>query len=261
MKPLVIKVGGTFLEHPNYHTDFFAHVKALQKNRPVVLVHGGGSLVQALFDKLGKTTQKQDGLRVTPKDDMPYIAAALAGQCSTALLSAALQNQITATAITLADGNITYCTLDNAELGQVGTPHQGTPDFLNALLDLNVLPIINSVGATQTGDLANVNADHAATIIAQLIGADLLLLSDVPGVLNADKQLLPTLNIEEFTQYVENGVITDGMIVKVQAALDTASQLSAPVIIGAWQNTQALMSGDLTGFGTTIYPQQQTETA
>lgn len=261
MKPLVIKVGGAFLEHPAYHKDFFAHLKALQKTRPVILVHGGGSLVQSLFDKLGKVTQKRNGLRVTPKEDIPYIAAALAGQCSTALLSAALQNQLTATALTLADGDMTYCTLDDIQLGQVGTPHKGKPDFLKGLLNLDVLPIINSVGATQTGELTNVNADHAATIIAQLIDADLLLLSDVPGVLDGNKQLLTTLDVEGFTQYVANGVITDGMIVKVQAALDTAAQLSAPVVIGAWQNTQALTSGDLSGFGTTIYPQQQTELA
>lgn len=261
MKPLVIKVGGAFLEHPTYHKDFFAHLKVLQTTRPVVLVHGGGSLVQSLFDQLGKTTRKHNGLRVTPKGDMPYIAAALAGQCSTSLLSAALQNELTAAALTLADGAMTYCTLDAPELGQVGTPHRGKSDFLHGLLDLNVLPIINSVGATQTGELANVNADHAATIIAQLIDADLLLLSDVPGVLDGNKQLLSTLNVEEFTQYVANGVITDGMIVKVQAALDTANQLSAPVIIGAWQNTQTLTNGDLTAFGTTIYPHKQTEHA
>jgi acetylglutamate kinase len=258
MRPLVIKVGGAFLEHPEYHVDFFAHLKVLQASQPVILVHGGGSLVANLLSAMGQTSEKRNGLRVTPVEQMPYVAAALAGQCNTQLLSAALSNGISATGITLADGQLTICHIEDETFGCVGTPVAHDATLINTLLSSGYLPIINSVGATATGQLVNVNADYAATVIAALLDADLLLLSDVPGVLDADKALINELDYATFAQHVDQGVITDGMIVKVQAAIDTADTLGRPVTIGAWSNTAQLISGQLNAFGTRVHPAKAT---
>ena len=129
----------------------------------------------------------------------------------------------------------------------------GSPALINTLTGAGYLPIISSIGITAAGELMNVNADQAATALAATLGADLILLSDVSGILDGKGQRIPEMTTQKAEQLIEQGIITDGMIVKVHAALDAARSLGRPVDIASWRHAEqlpALFNG--TAIGTRI---------
>jgi acetylglutamate kinase len=238
---LVIKVGGAFMQANDAALALLTTIAELQKNYIVVLVHGGGAMVEELLSALNLTSQKIDGLRVTPKAHMPYIAGALAGTANKQLCGLAIQAGISPVGLSLLDGNMCHATVMREELGAVGSVEPGDATLLKALAATHMLPIISSIGADNKGNLLNVNADQAATVIAQLLDADLLLLSDVPGVLDVDKNLIAQLDTEQIETLIAQNVIRDGMIVKVQAALTAANNLGRSVTIASWKDAKKLL--------------------
>ncbi len=253
--PLVIKVGGAFIDAPLGQDVFFQNIAKLQSIRPVVIVHGGGAGVQNLLETLGLESHKINGLRVTPAEHMPYVAGALAGTYNTKMLSFAIAQNISAVGLTLADGGMTQCSIIDRQLGAVGDAQPHAAHLPKTLLQIGQLPIINSIGALPNGQLVNVNADQAATAIACLLHADLLLLSDVPGVLNGNKDKVESLTQAQANQLTDDGVLIDGMRVKVDAAFTAANTLNRPVVIGAWSDSEAFLRPNLNGVGTHIFPQ------
>ena len=238
---LVIKVGGAFMQDKDAALALLGTMAELQKNYFLVLVHGGGPMVEELLSALNITSQKIDGLRVTPKEHMPYITGALAGTANKQLCGLAMRSGLNPVGLSLLDGKICHATVVRQELGAVGSVEPGDVTLLKALADTHMLPIISSIGADNNGNLLNVNADQAATVIAQLLDAQLLLLSDVPGVLDANKNLIEHLNNEQIEMLIAQNVICDGMIVKVQAALNAANSLGRSVTIASWKNAEKLL--------------------
>jgi acetylglutamate kinase len=112
--------------------------------------------------------------------------------------------------------------------------------LINTLLTAGFLPVISSIGITQDGKLMNVNADQAATALAATLGADLILLSDVSGILDGQGQRIEEMTAAKAEKLIAEGVITDGMIVKVNAALDAARTLGRPVDIASWRHAEQL---------------------
>ena len=256
MKTLVIKVGGAFLQNVDIAQKFLGVIKTLQQNFHLVLVHGGGDQVEHLFQQLNLKTQKVDGLRVTPEEHIPYLVGALAGTSNKQLLSIAIQAQVKAVGICLADGDMTHCEVASPELGAVGQVVSGKAELVTLLLKQGYLPLISSIGSDPHGQLLNVNADQAATALAQILDAELLLLSNVPGVLNKDKTLMCDLDANQINQAIENDTIQGGMIVKVRAAQEAANTLQQPVIIASWQQPELLTTLMENGnLGTRIHPQ------
>jgi acetylglutamate kinase len=238
---LVIKVGGAFMQAEDAALALLTTISELQKSYIVVLVHGGGTMVEELLLALNLTSQKINGLRVTPKEHMPYITGALAGTANKQLCGLAIRAGIIPVGLSLLDGRICNTTIMREELGAVGSVEPGDATLLKALAATHMLPIISSIGADNKGNLLNVNADQAATVIAQLLDAQLLLLSDVPGVLDADKNLIELLDSEQIETLIAQNVIRDGMIVKVQAALTAANSLGRSVTIASWKNAEKLL--------------------
>ena len=238
---LVIKVGGAFMQAKNSALALLTTIGELQKSYIVVLVHGGGTLVEELLSALNLTSRKIDGLRVTPKEHMPYITGALAGTANKQLCGLAIEAGISPVGLSLLDGNMCNTTVMREELGAVGSVEPGDSTLLKALAATHMLPIISSIGADNKGNLLNVNADQAATVIAQLLDAELLLLSDVPGVLDADNNLLEHLDTQQVKTLIAQKVIRDGMIVKVQAALTAANSLGRSVTIASWKDAEKLL--------------------
>ena len=128
------------------------------------------------------------------------------------------------------------------KLGQVGLCRVGDPALLNSLLADGYTPLIGSIADDGQGHLLNVNADQAAQVIAQLIGGKLILLSDVPGVLDVNKQLISELSPQRAQQLVAQGVIAGGMKVKVNTAFNTATTLQDSIVIASWKQPQDLMA-------------------
>ena len=122
----------------------------------------------------------------------------------------------------------------------VGLAQPGSPKLINSLLENGYLPVVSSIGVTDEGQLMNVNADQAATALAATLGADLILLSDVSGILDGKGQRIAEMTAAKAEQLIEQGIITDGMIVKVNAALDAARTLGRPVDIASWRHAEQL---------------------
>ncbi|MCY9872759.1 MULTISPECIES: acetylglutamate kinase [Vibrio] len=241
--PLVIKLGGAALSCSQTLGQLFAAISDYQKQaqREIVIVHGGGYLVDDLMKQLNLPTVKKQGLRVTPYDQIPLIAGALAGTANKLLQGDAIKAGINAVGLSLADGGLCEVSELDPELGAVGSAKPGNPAVLQAVLKTGALPIISSIGLDNQGQLMNINADQAAVAVAGALDAELVLLSDVSGVLDGKGHLLPSLTQQEADALIEGKVITDGMIVKVQAALEAANDLGRPIEVATWRYPNKLV--------------------
>ena len=234
MNPLIIKLGGVLLDSEEALERLFSALVNYREShqRPLVIVHGGGCVVDELMKGLN--------LRVTPADQIDIITGALAGTANKTLLAWAKKHQIAAVGLFLGDGDSVKVTQLDEELGHVGLAQPGSPKLINTLLENGYLPVVSSIGVTDEGQLMNVNADQAATALAATLGADLILLSDVSGILDGKGQRIAEMTAAKAEQLIEQGIITDGMIVKVNAALDAARTLGRPVDIASWRHAEQL---------------------
>lgn len=239
-KPLVIKIGGAILETSGALHKLLT-VIAQVKHRHVVIIHGGGCIVDDMLANAGFNSQKKHGLRVTPKEQMPIVAGVLAGQVNKSIVASANALNIPAVGLSLTDGEMVTCRLSDKELGCVGEPKPNSSKLLDNLLNGGFLPVISSIGALRCGQLVNVNADDAAVSICQLLNAELLLLTDVNGVKGANGNYLSTLDANEANQLIEQGVIAGGMTAKVHAALHAANQLRRSIAVASWQQPEQIM--------------------
>ncbi|MDY5778956.1 MAG: acetylglutamate kinase [Succinivibrionaceae bacterium] len=254
---LVIKLGGALIENDSALTALYQGLKdyLARGNRPIVLVHGGGCLVDDLLKGLNMKSEKKNGLRVTPFSQIPYITGALAGTANKLMLAKARSMNVNAVGLCLSDANITKVTQLNEELGAVGAATIGDPKLLEVLLENGYMPTISSIGFTDDGKLMNVNADQAAVALAISLKADLALLSDVDGILDKDGKLIEEMTEEKAQNLIKDGTITGGMEVKVKAALKAAKALNKPLSVASWRYSDkisALLNGE--AIGTKVMP-------
>ncbi|CAJ0990698.1 acetylglutamate kinase [Pantoea sp. Nvir] len=240
--PLIIKLGGVLLDSKEALSRlFYALLKCHHScQRSLIIVHGGGCLVDELMKKLLLPVKKKNGLRMTPADQIDLITGVLAGTANKTLLAWAKKYGMKAVGLSLGDADLVKVAQFDEALGHVGQATPGNPLLLNTLLAAGYMPIISSIGITDDGELMNVNADQAATVLAAMINSDLVLLSDVSGILDGKGQLLAEINAEKAEHLIKQGIITDGMIVKVHAALDAAHTLGRPVSIASWRHAEQL---------------------
>jgi acetylglutamate kinase len=244
MNPLIIKLGGVLLDSEEALARLFTALVSYRQShqRPLVIVHGGGCLVDELMKKLSLPVKKKNGLRVTPADQIDIITGALAGTANKTLLAWAKKHGINGVGLCLGDGDSVTVTRLDEELGHVGRALPGSAKLIDSLLAGGFLPIVSSIGVTAEGELMNVNADQAATALAATLGADLILLSDVSGILDGKGQRIAEMTAAKAEQLIQQGIITDGMVVKVNAALDAARTLGRPVDIASWRHADQLPS-------------------
>ena len=139
-QPLVIKIGGAILEKESALTALL-NVIATIKNHAVVLVHGGGCVVDEMLSQAGFSTVKKHGLRVTPAEQMPLISGALAGAVNKSIVATATSMKIPSVGLSLTDGGIVSCQLNELDLGAVGIPKAQDSKLLDTLLKANFLPV------------------------------------------------------------------------------------------------------------------------
>ncbi|XRX42583.1 MAG: acetylglutamate kinase [Buchnera aphidicola (Eriosoma harunire)] len=242
INPLVIKLGGVLLDS-NFAMErlftFLSNYRQLY-NRKILIVHGGGNYVDAMMSKEGFKIKKIDGLRQTPHDQIHLITGILAGTVNKIILSWTKKKNINAIGLCLSDGDTVIVTPINSKLGCVGSAKPNSPIFLNMILNHNFIPVISSIGIASDGLLMNINADVAAAAIAKTLHANLILLSDVSSILDGKGQRISSINKLEADDLISRGIITDGMIVKVYAALDAAQMLGHSVDIASWQDSSQL---------------------
>ncbi|SFC68118.1 acetylglutamate kinase [Pseudoalteromonas denitrificans] len=238
MKTWVIKLGGAVLNSEGAAKSLF-EVLTKQLNAQFVIVHGGGSLVDTWLQDAGFATAKHLGLRISPKEQMPYIVGALAGCANKQLMGQAIAANLKPVGLSLYDAGIESNKKLKA-LGQVGTSESTLDSVVELMLSQKRLPIISSIGFDLDGSWYNVNADEAAAAIAASLNAELIFMTDVEAVLDADKKPLHQLNTNEIKELVNDGVILGGMQVKVETSLRAAEHLRRGVYISSWQKPENL---------------------
>ena len=239
--PLVLKMGGRLLQDDTALDALLSVCAELKKHYPLVLVHGGGDQVDQWLAKFGFHTEKLDGQRVSPPEQMPVITGALAGAVNAHMVARCALQQLAPVGLTLAAGN--SCRFDlTPRLGAVGVAKPQDATLLKSLLASGFTPVFCSIGHSEQGPLLNVNADLAAAAICQLVQGQLVLLTDVPGILDGEGKLISELNQADAEKLVQQGVIKGGMKVKLDAALDTAQALRRSITVAGWQNPQDLLN-------------------
>ena len=238
-KPIVVKLGGALLDEPAQNAAFFQTLADfIQHDHHVVLVHGGGKSVDRHLQLLGHTSHKRDGIRITPPEHMLEIAGVLAGQLNARLVGLLRARGVNAVGLTLADGATTTARKSEKfsfDAGRVGEITGGDANLIQTLLRNGCTPIFSSIAMDDTGELLNVNADEAATAIARIVSARLLvLLTDVAGVKDGAGNIIASLNCAGVERLTNSGAITGGMIAKVRSALEASEQSGVATLVASW---------------------------
>ena len=219
---VVIKYGGHAMDKTELSEAFATDLAHLAgQGMRLVVVHGGGPQISALLARLRVESRFVDGLRVTDEATMQAVEMVLCGQVNKAVVSGFSRHGVCAAGISGRDGNLLRARRKNPALGLVGEVTEVDPALPRCLLDAGFLPVVAPVASGPDGEALNINADTAAGALAGALAAEyFVLISDVPGVLNADGRLIPGLNRAEIARLKEDGVISGGMIPTVEACLN-----------------------------------------
>ena len=250
--PLVVKLGGRALEAPDA-TGALADDLAAHEG-PLVLVHGGGAEVSDWSTRLGVAPQFADGLRVTDAATIEIVAAVLAGLANKRLVAALRHAGLDAVGIAALDGGVVEARPhpDAARLGRVGVVHAVRVRLLNQLWRSGRTPVMASL-AEHAGALLNINADDVASALAAALGAQLVLLSDVPGLV-LDGEVVPHLTSAACAAALARPDVTGGMRPKLHAALAAIAQGATGVTLAQWSGRGTLARASAGRLGTTIGP-------
>jgi acetylglutamate kinase len=231
---VVIKYGGHAMGDRAAAEDFAEDVVLLEQSgiKPVV-VHGGGPQIGKMLEKLGIKSEFKGGLRVTDAATVEVVEMVLAGSINKQIVGWIGAEGGKAVGLSGKDGNmvmarkVTRTAVDSesniekvVDLGFVGEPEQVNREVLDQVLQAELIPVLAPVAIGQDGQTYNVNADTFAGAIAGALTAKrLLLLTDVPGVLDKNKNLIPEMTIEDCRRLIADGTITDGMIPKIETCI------------------------------------------
>ena len=245
-KIVVVKYGGHAMGAENLAREFARDIVLLEQTaiNPVV-VHGGGPQIEAMLKKVGVQSQYAAGLRITDEKTLEIVEMVLAGSINKQMVG--YINEAGGRAIGLCgkDGNMvvarkltrTVIDPDSAiekviDLGYVGEPETVDTTVLTEILGRKLIPVLAPVAAAANGGTFNVNADTFAGAIAGALKAKrLLLLTDVPGVLDKSKQLIKELSVDDARRLIADGTISGGMIPKVETCIDALERGVEGVVI------------------------------
>ncbi len=258
-KIVVIKYGGAAQENEAVRATFAHDVVLLQSLGMLpVIVHGGGPEVSRAMKAMGQEAKFVDGLRVTTREGLTITEMVLSGQVNKEIVARLNAQGGHAVGISGKDGPILQARklrhAKGIDLGYVGEIEAVHPQLLQLLLGQGFIPVISPLGQGTDGTTYNINADSAASRIAGALKAEkVIFLTDVDGVLK-DGQLVPTLTAAEALSLIDRGVISGGMVPKVEAMLHClASGVgTAPIINGAEHHAIIAELFTDTGVGTQI---------
>jgi acetylglutamate kinase len=252
---LVVKLGGTTIAEQSH---VLADVAAVARRRPVVLVHGGGKRITEWLERLGVPSTFEGGLRVTDAQSLEVAAAVLRGVVNSELVAGLRDLGVDAVGLSGVDGGLLIAERI-PQLGLVASVTGLRRDLLDAILVADQVPVVAPLARDEEGIVCNVNADDAAAGIAAGLGArQLVLLTDVDGVRDAEGNKLDTLTVAEAEHLIETGVIAGGMVPKIRAALSALGWEGSEAIIadsGAPSALERALSD--ASFGTRITASRQ----
>jgi acetylglutamate kinase len=225
---LVLKLGGTTLADQAHVLD---EVASVARQRPVVLVHGGGKRITEWLERLGVPSRFEGGLRVTDQAALEVAAAVLRGVVNSELVAGLRDRGVDAVGLSGVDGGFMIAERVPG-LGLVAHVVGIRRDFIDQLLVAGQVAVVAPLARDEQGIVCNVNADDAAAGIAAGLGArQLVLMTDVDGVRNAAGDKLATMTAQEAETLIAEGVIKGGMVPKIRAALQALSWQGAEAVI------------------------------
>ncbi|MGQ9545704.1 MAG: acetylglutamate kinase [Dehalococcoidia bacterium] len=229
MRPVVVKIGGSTL---GSHDTALEDLVDLQKQgKSLVVVHGGGKVTTQWLARLGIPTSFINGLRVTDAETLKVVVAALGGVVNKELVVAIQALGGKAVGLSGCDGNLLWATVKNAELGYVGEIVAVDPTPLKILLNAGYMPVVAPISFGSVEGrvmLLNVNGDTAAgEIAAALVAEKLIFLTDVDGVYDEVGMVIPKLNVARAKDLVASGVVSAGMVPKIEASIKALTTTKA----------------------------------
>ena len=224
-KTVVIKYGGNAMINEELKQQVMEDIALLWLiGVKVVLVHGGGPEISQTMKRLGKEAVFIDGLRVTDKETVDIVQMVLSGKINKTLVNLIQMKGGHAVGLSGIDGGILEAKVKDERLGFVGEITKVRPQPIQDLLEKNYIPVVSTVASDRLGNTYNINGDTAAAYLAGALGAErLIMMTDIAGIL-MDKDdpstLIPSITVSEAKQLYDNGIISGGMIPKVDCCIE-----------------------------------------
>ena len=258
-KIVVIKYGGNAMINENLKEQVMEDIVLLWLiGVKVVLVHGGGPEISELMDKLGKKPEFVGGLRVTDKETVDIVQMVLAGKVNKTLVNLLEMKGGKAVGISGMDGRLIEAKMKDEKLGYVGEITNINISPINDLLEKGYIPVVSTVGCDKQGNTYNINGDTAAARIAGALEAEnLIMMTDVAGILR-DKDdtssLIPEVSVSGAKKLYEEGIVSGGMIPKVDCCIEASNRGVEKVLIMDGRVSHSILMEILTdeGAGTMV---------
>lgn len=258
-KVVVIKYGGNAMINDKLKEQVMEDIVLLSLvGIKVVLVHGGGPEITDTLKKIGKQSVFVDGLRVTDKETADVVQMVLAGKINKSLVNLLQMKGGKAIGLSGLDGHMIQAEVKDERLGYVGKITHVDVSPITDLLEKDYIPVVSTVGCDKQGNVYNINADTAAAYIAGAMKASrLITMTDIEGILrdkDDPKSLIPLIDLKDAEQLFSEGVISGGMIPKVQCCIDAIHLGVKKVIILDGRVPHALLIETMTdeGAGTMV---------
>ncbi len=228
-KIMVIKYGGNAMVNEELKHSVVRDVVLLNLiGVRVVFVHGGGPEITEMLAKIGKQTTFVDGLRVTDRETVEVAQMVLAGKINKSLVNLLECCGGKAIGLSGLDGHMIEAEVKDPRLGYVGKITKVDPKPVLDLLELGYIPVVSTIGCDKAGNVYNINADTAAAKLAGALQAESLIsLTDTPGILrdkNNPDTLISRITVDEVRKLTDEGVISDGMIPKVECCVSAIAE-------------------------------------
>ena len=239
---IVIKCGGSVLVEKDLFDIFIRDIVILNKlGLNPIIVHGGGKRINSKLSEFNIESNFINGLRVTDKNIIKIVKDVLI-KFNKEIVDALKDQSCETRRITSEEYNILTVKPENDKLGFVGTPTHVKADVLKEIIKVNEVPVVAPLGLDENNETFNINADTVAGSIAKELKARrLMIISDVEGVLNNEKKLIPEINSKKAKELINQNIISGGMIPKINNCLDVASNgVKGVVIIDGRKNHSIL---------------------
>ncbi len=269
-KTMVIKFGGNAMSDEKLKTGFARDVVLMKLvgMNPVV-VHGGGPQIGELLKRIGKESEFIDGMRVTDSETMDIVEMVLGGQVNKEIVNLINKNGGSAVGLTGKDGELIQARKlvftrndpgmkepEIIDIGHVGEVASFDTAVIDMLIQGDFIPVIAPIGVGVDGQSYNINADLVAGKLAEVLGAEkLIILTNTAGLLGSDGKVLTGLSVADVNRLIDKGVITGGMLPKIRSALDAvhAGVRTAHIIDGRVEHAVLLEIFTNQGVGTLIH--------
>jgi len=239
---VIIKCGGSILIEPNLFNIFIQDIAVLNKlGFNPIIVHGGGKRINNKLNELNIKSNFINGLRVTDKNTINIVEDVLI-EFNKEIVAGLKNQSCESRRITSKEYNVITVKPESEKLGFVGTPTHIKVNVLKEIIKVNEVPVIAPLGLDENNQTFNINADTVAGAIAKKLKARrLMIISDVEGVLDNEKKLIPEINSQKAKELIDQEIISGGMIPKINNCLDVASNgVKGVVIIDGRKNHSLL---------------------